>query len=65
MPVVVFGEVDAYELRLPKRGSWVERIQLLVKDITGVMPVGFFGEGFFGLVPKPVPVNVVGKVLVL
>lgn len=63
VPVVVFGEVDLYELRLPKEGSWVQKLQLMFKDITGVMPIRFIGEGFFGLAPKPLPVNVVGKIL--
>lgn len=65
MPVFSFGEIDLYDQFIPEDNSWIDTIQRWVKKVTGIAPVIFFGRGVFnysfGLVPRRVPVTVVGK----
>jgi len=61
VPVLSFGEVDLYEVNSPVIGSFWHKVQLWVKDVTGILPIRFVGQGLFGLLPKRMPINVVGS----
>lgn len=60
-----FGEIDIYNIVAPKENSFFYQFQRWFKRMTGIAPIIFFGTGVFnshyGLLPKRVPVTVVGK----
>lgn len=60
-----FGEIDLYDQIIPEENSWLDNAQRWFKKVTGIAPVLFFGRGVFnysfGLIPRRVPVTVVGK----
>lgn len=67
VPVFSFGETDLYNQIYCSEGSIFRRIQNYIRSLIGVPPFFFSGRGFFqysfGLIPKRLPVTVVGKIL--
>ncbi|KAF8461546.1 diacylglycerol acyltransferase-domain-containing protein [Kalaharituber pfeilii] len=63
VPVLAFGENDAFETMLPEKGSWLHRLQHAVKKWMGWTVPMFAGRGVFnydvGFVPFRVQLNVV------
>lgn len=67
VPVISFGETDLFnQLHCPE-GSILRRIQNYIRSSIGIPLFFFSGRGFFqysfGLIPKRLPVTVVGKIL--
>ncbi len=69
VPVVAFGENDAFDTYVPERGSRLDKALKLVKKYTGFATPLFWGVGLLsgrGLLPKGVPLNtVVGTPIVV
>uniref|UniRef100_A0A8C8S4U3 Acyltransferase n=1 Tax=Pelusios castaneus TaxID=367368 RepID=A0A8C8S4U3_9SAUR len=56
VPVYSFGENEIFQQLIFPEGSWIRRLQLRFKDLTGFAPCLFWGRG---LLPFPSPVTVV------
>jgi 2-acylglycerol O-acyltransferase 2 len=69
VPVFSFGETDLYDQLYRPEGSTLRRIQNHIRKAIGLAPIIFSGRGFFqysfGLIPKRLPVTVVGKVFLI
>ncbi|KAL6268532.1 hypothetical protein P5V15_001665 [Pogonomyrmex californicus] len=69
VPVFSFGETDLFNQIYRPEGSTFRRIQNYIRNLIGLAPIVFSGRGFFqysfGLIPKRLPVTVVGNVLLI
>lgn len=63
VPVIAFGEPNVYDTTQNKRGTWLRKMQELVKKYTTIAPIVFNGRGFlqesFGLIPRRHPITLV------
>lgn len=63
VPVIAFGEPDIYDTTQNRRGTWMRKVQELVKKYTTIAPIFFNGRGFlqesFGLIPRRQPITLV------
>lgn len=67
VPVISFGETDLLNQIYCPEGSTFRRIQNYIRNLIGLVPIVFWGRGFFqnsfGIIPRNIPVSVVGKIL--
>lgn len=66
VPVISFGETNVYNTMSNPVGSYLRRLQELVKNVSGIAPVAFYGRGSFNYAFGFLPfrrriVTVVGK----
>lgn len=63
VPVISFGETNVFEQNDSPPGSYVRKIQELIKRYTGIAPILFNGRGLFqysfGLIPKRHPITTI------
>ncbi|KAE9550222.1 hypothetical protein FO519_006567 [Halicephalobus sp. NKZ332] len=68
VPVYNFGENKTYHQLPNERGSFVRKVQTIIKRATGISPIVVCGAGFFnnhfGLIPRSVKITTVGGMTV-